>query len=116
MTMTPIHPLDLLPEVAAGREAVYQLADLAPHRCIPLADLALQLTHLEILLGRPGTLPTLVQRSVAENTGAALSALDDLARSEPLTATPLFTQVRCCRALFVHLAERALHLPVPATY
>ncbi len=101
---------DLRSQVSAGREAVYELVDLVPHRSIRLIDLAMQLTHLEILLGRPSTLPLLARHSVAQATAAALAALDDLDHSSPLTATPFHTQLRCCRALFAHMAEEAQQL------
>ena len=83
MTTLPSHPVDLLSQVSSSRESLYDLADLAPHGCLPLIELTTQLTHLEILLVRPTTTAAVAQRSVADATVAALRVLDDLAREGP---------------------------------
>jgi len=114
VTTLSSHLVGLPAQVSSSRESLYDLADLAPHGCIPLIELTTQLTHLEILLARPTTTAAVAQRSVADATVAALRVLDDLARAAPLSSTPFATQLTCCRALFLHLKEAALSINTTA--
>ena len=108
MTPSPAFDLsDALSPLHTAREGLYELADLAPHWCVPLHALTSHLTHVELMLGRRTTQPEDARRAIHDVARSALTSLDTLSTTAPLDRTPLDTQLNCCRAVFHHLVELA---------